>query len=68
MDRVILPDAEWRHRPGLDRLAEMLGAHKGEARFVGGAVRDTMMAAWTPVSEVTLTCGDTLESMRPMAL
>lgn len=41
MDGMILPDAPWRHRAGLDRLAAVLGA--GEARFVGGAVRDTLM-------------------------
>lgn len=41
MDRVTLPDAEWQHRPGLDRLARVLGP--GEARFVGGAVRDTLL-------------------------
>jgi len=38
---MILPDAPWRHRAGLDRLAEVLGS--GEARFVGGAVRDTLL-------------------------
>ncbi|WP_375271739.1 CCA tRNA nucleotidyltransferase [Sphingomonas sp.] len=38
-----LPDAAWRHRPGLDKLAEVLGAERGEARFVGGAVRDTLL-------------------------
>ena len=40
---TILPDAAWRHRPGLDRLAAVLGADVGEARFVGGAVRDTLL-------------------------
>ena len=48
MDRVTLPDAEWRHRPGLARLAELLG----EARFVGGAVRDTLLEI--PVADVDL--------------
>lgn len=38
-----LPDAAWRHRPGLDTLAEVLGAAQGHARFVGGAVRDTLL-------------------------
>jgi poly(A) polymerase len=38
-----LPDAAWRHRAGLTRLAEVLGADHGEARFVGGAVRDTLL-------------------------
>lgn len=41
MDGMTLPDAPWRHRAGLDRLAAVLGA--GEARFVGGAVRDTLL-------------------------
>lgn len=36
-----LPDAPWRHRPGLDALATTLG--HGAARFVGGAVRDTLL-------------------------
>ncbi|MBJ6121842.1 CCA tRNA nucleotidyltransferase [Sphingomonas mollis] len=38
---VTLPDAPWRHRAGLEQLADVLGA--GEARFVGGAVRDTLL-------------------------
>lgn len=36
-----LPDATWRHRPGLDTLIATLGAD--DARFVGGAVRDTLL-------------------------
>jgi poly(A) polymerase len=40
---TVLPDASWRHRPGLDRLAAALGADDGAARFVGGAVRDTLL-------------------------
>jgi poly(A) polymerase len=43
MDGVILPDAAWRRREGLARLAEVLGAAQGDARFVGGAVRDTLL-------------------------
>ncbi|MEI9850860.1 MAG: CCA tRNA nucleotidyltransferase [Sphingomonas sp.] len=43
MDGMTLPPAEWRARPGLDRLARALGAEAGEARFVGGAVRDTLL-------------------------
>jgi poly(A) polymerase len=39
MERVILPDAAWRHRPGLDRLVAALEV----ARFVGGSVRDTLL-------------------------
>jgi len=38
-----LPDAAWRHRTGLDRLCEVLGASEGRVRFVGGAVRDTLL-------------------------
>jgi poly(A) polymerase len=38
-----LPDAPWRHRPGLDALLEALDAKAGTARFVGGAVRDTLL-------------------------
>ncbi|MFS0773959.1 CCA tRNA nucleotidyltransferase [Sphingomonas sp. 1P08PE] len=40
---VTLPDAAWRHWPGLDRLTAALGAAAGEARVVGGAVRDTLL-------------------------
>ena len=39
---VTLPDAPWRHRGGLDRLAEILGGGDW-TRFVGGAVRDTFL-------------------------
>ncbi|WP_443030631.1 CCA tRNA nucleotidyltransferase [Sphingomonas sp. RT2P30] len=38
-----LPDATWRHRAGLDRLCAVLGAGEGRVRFVGGAVRDTLL-------------------------
>ena len=40
---VTLPNAEWRHRAGLDHLVEVLGAGEGMARFVGGAVRDALL-------------------------
>ncbi len=46
MDSVKLPDAPWRHWPGLDRLTAALGP--GNARVVGGAVRDTLLGI--PVS------------------
>ena len=36
-----LPDAEWLHRPALAVLVGALGA--GQARYVGGAVRDTLL-------------------------
>ena len=41
MGGLILPDAAWRSRSGLDRLCAVLGP--GAARFVGGAVRDTLL-------------------------
>ncbi|WP_447727040.1 CCA tRNA nucleotidyltransferase [Sphingomonas koreensis] len=47
---MTLPDAAWRHQPGLDRLAATLGP--GNARFVGGAVRDTLLGL--PVTDVDL--------------
>lgn len=40
---VLLPDADWRHRTGLDRLMGALDAAQGNARFVGGAVRDGLL-------------------------
>ncbi|MEG3178044.1 CCA tRNA nucleotidyltransferase [Sphingomonas sp. RB3P16] len=43
MERLILPDAAWRTRPGLPELCEVLGAARGETRFVGGSVRDTLL-------------------------
>jgi poly(A) polymerase len=41
MGGVTLPPAAWRDRAGLARLVEALGA--GNARIVGGAVRDTLL-------------------------
>ncbi len=38
-----LPDAPWRHWAGLDALLAALGADRGHIRFVGGAVRDTLL-------------------------
>jgi poly(A) polymerase len=38
-----LPNAEWRTRSGLAELCEALGGTVGEARFVGGAVRDGLL-------------------------
>jgi poly(A) polymerase len=43
MERVILPAADWRTRDGLARLCTVLGSAEGETRFVGGAVRDTLL-------------------------
>ena len=47
-----LPDAEWRHRPGLDGLLAALEADKGLARYVGGAVRDGLLGL--PVSDLDI--------------
>ncbi|HXH17208.1 MAG TPA: CCA tRNA nucleotidyltransferase [Sphingomonas sp.] len=40
---VILPEAPWCQRDGLEALSKVLGAAEGESRFVGGAVRDTLL-------------------------
>lgn len=47
-----LPDLDWRKRPGLDRLLAALDAHKGMARYVGGAVRDSLLGL--PVADVDI--------------
>jgi poly(A) polymerase len=49
---VKLPSAEWRDRPGLMRLAYVLGARDAMARYVGGAVRDTLLGV--PVSDIDI--------------
>jgi len=46
----MLPDASWRHNRGLDRLLAALGADRGDVRFVGGAVRDTLLGL--PVKDI----------------
>lgn len=40
---VILPAAQWRTREGMDVLLTALDAEGGQSRFVGGAVRDTLL-------------------------
>lgn len=40
---MILPQAAWRGREGLVALCDVLGAAEGKVRFVGGAVRDTLL-------------------------
>jgi len=45
-----LPPADWMTRPGLDRLAVALDADAGAARYVGGAVRDTLLGL--PVADI----------------
>lgn len=52
MGELILPDAAWRHRAGLVELAEILGANEGLARYVGGAVRDTLLGL--PVADIDI--------------
>lgn len=47
-----LPDAPWRHRAGLAGLCAALGAGEGKARFVGGAVRDTLLGL--PVADIDI--------------
>lgn len=47
-----LPDADWRHRTGLDELLDVLGAAEGTARFVGGAVRDGLLGL--PVNDLDI--------------
>lgn len=49
---VLLPDAPWRHRPGLDDLLVALDAAGGKARFVGGAVRDGLLGL--PVNDLDI--------------
>ena len=52
MGGMILPPAEWRTHDDLIRLARVLGADAGEARFVGGAVRDTLLGV--PVADIDI--------------
>ncbi|MBZ9648823.1 CCA tRNA nucleotidyltransferase [Sphingobium sp. 3R8] len=49
---IYLPDAEWRHRSGLDGLFAALEAAEGKARFVGGAVRDGLLGL--PVNDLDI--------------
>jgi poly(A) polymerase len=64
MGGLILPAAAWRARTGLDRLCEVLGTDS--ARFVGGAVRDTLLGL--DVADVdlatTLAPEDVLDQVR----
>ncbi len=48
----LLPDAQWHHRPGLDHLLNALGAGAGQARYVGGAVRDGLLGL--PVNDLDI--------------
>jgi poly(A) polymerase len=38
-----LPEAPWQKLPGLPRLCDALDAQNGKLRFVGGAVRDSLL-------------------------
>ncbi|HUD95251.1 CCA tRNA nucleotidyltransferase [Sphingobium sp.] len=49
---VLLPDAVWRHRSGLDGLLTALDAADGKARYVGGAVRDGLLGL--PVNDLDI--------------
>ncbi len=61
MEQLILPDAAWQQRPGLSELCAVLGAGRGETRFVGGAVRDTVLGI--EVSDVDLATRHTPEDV-----
>ncbi|MBY0305216.1 MAG: CCA tRNA nucleotidyltransferase [Sphingomonas sp.] len=52
MERLILPQAAWRDRADLAALCDALGAAQGDARFVGGAVRDTLLEL--PVQDIDI--------------
>lgn len=49
---VTLPDADWRHRQGLDGLLDVLDVAGGKTRFVGGAVRDGLLGL--PVNDLDI--------------
>jgi poly(A) polymerase len=63
---IKLPKADWQFRPGLRHLLDTLGAGDGDTRYVGGCVRDTILAA--SVSDIDLatrlTPLDVLERLR----
>ena len=49
---MVQPDAEWQRWPGLVRVVAALSADGGAVRYVGGAVRDTLLGL--PVADVDL--------------
>ena len=61
MERLILPAAAWRTRAGLPELCDVLGAARGETRYVGGAVRDTLLGI--EVADVDLATRHTPEDV-----
>lgn len=52
MNTAQLPNAEWRHAAGSKKLVALLQDPHGGPRFVGGAVRDTLLGL--PVSDVDI--------------
>lgn len=52
MTTVRLPDAEWQHADGLKKILAALDDTYGGPRYVGGAVRDTLLGL--PVSDVDI--------------
>ncbi len=52
MAGMTLPAADWRGRPALDRLIDALDGAAGMARWVGGAVRDSLLGL--PVADIDL--------------
>ncbi|VXC98679.1 CCA tRNA nucleotidyltransferase [Sphingomonas sp. 8AM] len=52
MASMTLPAAAWRTRAGLDRLIDALDGANGMARWVGGAVRDSLLGL--PVADIDL--------------
>lgn len=47
-----LPDAHWQHAAGLEKVLTLLQDHHGGPRYVGGAVRDSLLGI--PVSDVDI--------------
>lgn len=47
-----LPDAHWQHAAGLQKVLTLLQDHHGGPRYVGGAVRDSLLGM--PVSDVDI--------------
>ncbi len=52
MAGIVLPPADWRNREGLAALIGALDDGSGGARYVGGAVRDTLLGV--PVHDVDI--------------
>lgn len=52
MTQTVLPDAEWLSHPGLIAVIDALRSPKGNARLVGGAVRDSLLGS--TVSDIDL--------------